>query len=265
MIAMAVKAYCMSLLDPSSKRSEELFLEAEALVKSVAPKDVLHSVAGYRYREFLMLKGDWTAARLQSQLSQQMLEDLGLLSAALDKLAFGRATLGVVLQALGRPTDFGAMPETAEIFTCLTDAVDRLRDAGNVQEIPRGLLTRAAFRRNIGDWEGALRDLEEVEEIAGLGPMRLYLCDLALERARLALARTEGFAPLSRTILVSQSKPPALRENETARLKEEASANVARAHQLIARCRYHRRDEEVRELEAVLSGTSRFADLPARV
>ncbi len=27
--------------------------------------------------------------------------------------------------------------------------------------------------------------------------MRLFLCDIALERARLALARRDGFAPLS--------------------------------------------------------------------
>ena len=63
--------------------------------------------------------------------------------------------------------------------------------------LPRGLLARAAFRRSVGDWDGAARDLDEVEEIAEPGPMRLYLCDMALERARLAFARGEAFAPLN--------------------------------------------------------------------
>jgi hypothetical protein len=36
-----------------------------------------------------------------------------------------------------------------------------------------------------------------VEEIAEPGPMKLYLCDLAIERARLGFAQIEAFAPLN--------------------------------------------------------------------
>jgi hypothetical protein len=44
-----------------------------------------------------------------------------------------------------------------------------------------------------------------------------------------------------------------------------ARANLAAARELIERCGYHRRDEELAELEAVRDGRRRFADLAPRV
>ena len=143
--------------------------------------------------------------------------------------------------------------------------VDGLRAAGQLDYVPRGLLARAAFRRSIGDWAGAARDLDEVEEIAEPGPMRLYLCDMALERARLALARIAAFAPLHGLIDASPPKPESPDAATSSRLAAEAAANLATARELIAECGYHRRDEELAELEAVAKGERRFADLPPRV
>jgi hypothetical protein len=97
------------------------------------------------------------------------------------------------------------------------------------------------------------------------GPMRLHLCDMALERARLAFARIEAFAPLNGLIDDSPPKPAPPRVEERAKLAEEARANLATARELIERCGYHRRDEELAELEAVRDGRRRFADLPPRV
>ena len=37
------------------------------------------------------------------------------------------------------------------------------------------------------------------------------------------------------------------------------------ARKLIAECGYHRRDEELSELDDVVAGRRRFADLPPRV
>ena len=120
-----------------------------------------------------------------------------------------------------------------------------------------------------------------VEEIAEPGPMRLFLCDLALERARLALARREAFAPLDGRVEKSppppavpdaarrrptSPPPPALPDAaEAARLFNEAREQLDVARKLIAECGYHRRDEEVAELDAVVAGSRRFADLPPRV
>jgi hypothetical protein len=53
--------------------------------------------------------------------------------------------------------------------------------------------------------------------------MRLYLCDCALERARLALARLEAFAPLNG--LVEPSPPPSALPNAAALLKPKNAAS----------------------------------------
>jgi hypothetical protein len=50
-----------------------------------------------------------------------------------------------------------------------------------------------------------------------------------------------------------------------AALKEEAWKQLDVARKLVAECGYHRRDEELAELEEVVAGGRRFADLPPRV
>ena len=147
----------------------------------------------------------------------------------------------------------------------LDEAVDGLRAAGHGEFVPRGLLARAAFRRSVGDWDGATRDLDEVEEIAEPGPMRLFLCDMALERARLAFAKIEAFAPLNGLIDDSPPKPERPSKAERKSLHDEAAKQLAIAAEYIKTCGYHRRDEELAELQAVLEAKRTFADLPPRV
>ena len=188
------------------------------------------------------------------------------LDIALDALTLGRADLGLALENVApeQPgTRASANGHTAQAL--LGEAVDGLRAAGTSHHLPRGLLARAALHRSVGDWGGATRDLDEVEEIAEPGPMRLFLCDMALERARLAFARIEGFAPLNGLIDDSPTQPAPPGAEESAKLAEEARLNLATARELIERCGYHRRDEELAELEAVRDGRRRFADLPPRV
>jgi hypothetical protein len=95
--------------------------------------------------------------------------------------------------------------------------------------------------------------------------MRLYWCDCALEGARLALARREAVAPLAG--LVERSPPPPVRPEAAAvaSLNEGARKELDVARKLVAECGYHRRDEELAELDAVIAGARRFADLPPRV
>ena len=134
-----------------------------------------------------------------------------------------------------------------------------------VLKLARGHIARAAFRRAVGDWNSAKSDLNEAKEIAEPGLMRLYWCDCALEGARLALARREAFAPLNG--LVEPCPPlPVLPDPDTAvALREEARKELDVARKLIAECGYHRRDEELAELDEVVAGGRRFADLPPRV
>jgi hypothetical protein len=147
----------------------------------------------------------------------------------------------------------------------LIEAVEGLRASGRNDHLPRGVIARAAFRRAVGGWDGAKRDLDEAKEIAEPALMRLYWCDCALESARLALARREAFAPLYG--LVEPSPPPPVLPDATAAvaLGEEARKQLDVARKLIAECGYHRRDEELAELDTVVAGDRRFADLPPRV
>jgi hypothetical protein len=140
-------------------------------------------------------------------------------------------------------------PATQRRCPAFPVTVEGLRASGQSDDFPHGLLARAAFRRAVGDWSGAARDLDEVEEIAEPGPMRLFLCDTALERARLALARREAFAPLNGLIEKSPPKPSPPDAAEAAALAEETRQNLASARKLITDCGYHRRDEELAELE----------------
>jgi hypothetical protein len=104
-------------------------------------------------------------------------------------------------------------------------AVELLRQASAEEFITRGLLARAALRRAQTDAQGALDDLKEAEQIAVRGRMRLYECDVHLERARLAI------------IL---ERPG------------DARQRLERARRLIDETGYHRRDEDVLELDAIV-------------
>jgi hypothetical protein len=189
-----------------------------------------------------------------------------MLGIALSDLAYGRALIGFILDSFNeQKTPMHCRNEAQRARASIDGAFERLRAAGRMQEIPRGHLARAAFRRCVGDWDGAGRDLDEVEEIAEPGPMRLFLCDMALERARLAFARVEAFAPLNGLVDASPPKPALPDAAEAARLGEVARANLDEARKLIESCGYHRRDEELAELQDVLAGKSRFAELPPRV
>jgi tetratricopeptide (TPR) repeat protein len=250
--------------------AEALYAEAERRQRESQPTyPLLYSLQGYGYCDLLLAKGDWTAARDRAVQTLQWAEQVqsSLLSRALDRLTLSRAHLGLALSAggAGAPTA-EQQRDAGTARTRLDEAVDGLRAAGVLDYIPRGLLARTTFRRCIGDWVGAARDLDEVEEIAEPGPMKLFLCDLAIERARLALARIEAFAPLNGLMKSNNPpKPVPPSADDIARLKDEAAAQLKTAADYIATCGYHHRDDELAELQAVLRGERTFASLPPRV
>ena len=190
-----------------------------------------------------------------------------LLDTSLDTLTIGQVHHVLSLSCINKSTQNKRISsvDPSASFKVLNESIEGLRRAGTRHYVPRGLLARSAFRRNLADWDGAARDLDEVEEIAEPGPMRLFLCDMALERARLAFARSEAFAPLNGLIDDSPPKPQRPDEAERKRLHDEAEKQLAIAAEYIETCGYHRRDEELAELQAVLRGDCIFAELPPRV
>ena len=88
-----------------------------------------------------------------------------------------------------------------------------------MDDLPRGLLTRAWLQFLQGDESGARADLDEAWEIAERGSMRLHMADVQLTRARL------------------------FRDREAL----EAAA------ELIRECGYHRRDGELEDAREMMN------------
>jgi len=189
----------------------KLFAEAEAIQKEWQPDyPLLYSFQGYRYCDLLLAQGQHEDVRRRAiKFFEWRLPSDPLLDIALDHLSLGRALPSESDQAAAQ----------------LDEAVEGLRKAGQQDDLPRGLLARAAFRRQRGDFAGAQRDLDEAFALASRSSMRLHLTDCHLEQARLLLA---------------QGQRPRAREH------------LEKAKQLIAATGYLRRDGEAAKLETQL-------------
>ena len=149
--------------------------------------------------------------------------NLPLLTIALDHLTLGRVAL------------YAAVLEGSSLDPCrapLQHAVDGLRRAGVQDYLVRGLLTRAWLRFLDGTRTGpesAQRDLDEAWEIAERGPMKLHMADIHLHRARL---------------FFREAKYP----------WGSPAADLAAARELIQKCGYGRRKEELADAERAIGG-----------
>ena len=186
---------------------------------------LLNSLAGFQYGD-LILALDRTENALARGRAQLDLAER-FLGQGMDLKDIGMAHL-----LIGRALAIRRAPEAA---AALDAAVVGLRKAGRSDYLPLALLARAAERRRLTA-ERAVdliaeihADLDEAADIAG-EEMKLYLTDLALERARLAL-----------------DLPGSVRYQG-----EAAAAQVAVAAGLIAETGYHRRDEELEQLRVRL-------------
>ena len=215
--------------------ASERFLQAEALQSDLVPGNPwLYSFRGFLFCDLLLAGVERTAWRgllgsgeqpsdpeILSEVEHRTATSLGiatrykhLRSVALDNLTLGRVALFRTMS--------GSSPDNPH--TRVEAAVHGLHQAGAMDDLPRALLTRAWLRAVQGDPAAARADLDEAQQIAERGPMRLYLADVHLYRARLFF-----------------------REN-----REEAREELQKARTLIERCGYHRRDEELRDAEVVI-------------
>ena len=146
-----------------------------------------------------------------------------LVTLALDHLTLGRAAL------------YAAILEGLSLDPCrahLQQAVAGLRRAGSQDHVPRGFLTRAWLRfleSHRTGTESAQGDLDEAWEIAERGPMKLHMADIHLHRARLFFREAE----------YPWGSP---------------AADLAAARELIEKCGYGRRKEELEGAERAIRG-----------
>ncbi len=182
-----------------------------------------------------------------------------LLDIALDHLTLGRAALyEFILGGRGStraPTSGadgkdGAGVEAGPPDTALREldaAVAGLRRAGQQDELPKALLTRAWLRFLTGSagspkaasehFARAQEDLDEAWEIAERGPMKLHMADIHLTRARLFGARNSERGARREELKYPWTSP---------------AADLAAAEKLIHACGYHRRDEELADAKQAL-------------
>jgi len=150
-------------------------------------------------------------------------QHLGLLDIALDHLTLGRAAL------------YAAILQGSSFEPChapLQHAVAGLRRAGEQIWLTAGLLTRAWLRFLTGPRAGpesARSDLDEAWEIAERGSMKLHMADIHLHRARL---------------FFREAKYP----------WESPQADLAATRELIQKCGYGRRKEELEDAERAIGG-----------
>ena len=202
--------------------AEAAFHEAEKIQKERQPsRPILYHWQGFRYCDLLLDQGKSREVKFRSiQTLEIAREEHHLLANALDSLSLGRAHLFQAQQKGTRNCN--------QAKTHLDQAVDGLRQAGQQDQLPRGLLARAELRRVSGDLQRAQTDLEEALSITTRGGMRLHEADCHLAYARLYLARGE---------------------------EDKARESLDKAKAMIEEMGYHRRDGEVAALEKELGGT----------
>jgi hypothetical protein len=203
------------------------FRAAEAMQQDDQPEfPWLYSLSGFRYCDLLLSQRKFQEVQTRAHWMLEDGESMdSLLSIALYKLVLGCAYLGLALQTESRAQSTSTL-YFVQAADWLRSAVDGLQQAEHQDELPRGLLARAAWARVAGQFDRAARDLAEAFTIAERGSMRLHLVDCHLESTRLALATDD--------------------RNSARKAWETAKA-------MIEEMGYHRRDGDLVELAVKLS------------
>lgn len=196
------------------------FVRAEAISKNTFP--FLLSVQGLRYCDFLFDQGKIEEVVRRAEL----IVNFGIRSKWVVDVGLGHLLLGRTKAKQAQDGDVIAI--TASIDH-INKAMNNLRCAGFQDNVARCLLARTELCRLIGDYYGALNDLDEAWDIAERGPMRLHMVDIHLYRARLFF----------------REKPYPWKSPQD---------DLAAAEKLINECGYHRRDEELADAKRAILG-----------
>jgi tetratricopeptide (TPR) repeat protein len=199
--------------------SEDTFREAEEIQKVWDPyHPFLYAFQGLRYCELLLTQDKYKQVEDLAIKNIKIGEEKGWLNAK----AYGYLSLSKSQLLL-------MSSEQIQDSTLIEDhferAVSGLRQAGSLDQVPRGLLARAEYYRIVGDFSKAQKDLDEAFTIAMRGGMALHLADYHLGYARLYLAKGE---------------------------RAKAREHWQIAKDSIEKMGYHRRDKEVQKLEEQL-------------
>jgi hypothetical protein len=201
---VAARAKIADVVHQAGRRvdAEMRFREAEEMqAKSPPYYPLLYSGSGFRYCDLLLAEAERAAWKMQlnskyetgnskpiescrevvQRATQTLQFEEGERNAPILDFAFHHLSLGHA--ALYR-----AILEKSTVLSAnreVDQAAADLRRSGRLDELPRGLLIRAWLRSLEDNVQGARADLDEAWEIAERGPMRLFMADIHLHRARL--------------------------------------------------------------------------------
>ncbi|HEX7722035.1 MAG TPA: SEFIR domain-containing protein [Pyrinomonadaceae bacterium] len=172
---------------------------------------------------------DKVLKRAQLALEYDKDQEFSGLTISLDQLTLSRSALCKSILSANPSWDHQSL------LNDIDNAVNGLRLAGTQHHLPRGLLTRSWLRFIEGAETGggsAQEDLDEAWEIAERGPMRLFMADIHLYRARLFHA----------------VKPYPWNKNPDG-TERGPNDDLKDARTLIEQCGYWRRKEELEDAE----------------
>ncbi len=204
-LRMALRTTHADAWHQAGRRAEALalFREAEGMQAERQPGyPRLYSLQGFQYCDLLLAEAERAAGReggagaagaamvSESREALREVEERAAqtLGWAVSATGVSILDLSLIHLTLGRAALYGAILAGTDLAAARAEiepAVDGLRRAGQSDELPKGLLTRAWLLFLEGDPAAARADLDEAREIAARGPMPLFLADVALYRARL--------------------------------------------------------------------------------
>jgi hypothetical protein len=218
--------YCDLLLAAPERAASQMMLELKT--QNSILKTSIESCHAVSERAAQTLK--WTEMGGQGSLLSTALHHLTMCRAALYEVLLGFTVDGLPFKT-----------QNLELKTSMDVAVNGLRRSGRSDLLPHGLLSRAWLRfltsAHTGP-ESVQEDLDEAWEIAERGPMRLFMVDIHLYRARLF----GGMKDQGEGMKYPWDKNP----DGTPRGPKD---DLAAARKLIEQCGYWRRKEELEDAE----------------
>ncbi len=213
----------------------------DSMLKEDSDSLYRYALWGFRFSDFLLVQGQCQEVQ---ERAEQILDWIKcstkatLIDIALTYLSLGCAHyLQIKEKRIG---DFTLARDN------LNNAVEYLRKSGRQDVLPFGVLARAALFRMMQEFHKAWVDLEEAQEIAERGGMKLYLADYHLEACRLLI---DQLSAKNYKILANGEPVTITRKEMLSKLKDHFET----AKQMVNEMGYHRRDKELESLDHELN------------
>jgi tetratricopeptide (TPR) repeat protein len=231
--------YCDLLLSPAEVGAWRAFLYSSSggvvAADDTVPMPLRSKSLSLELRGIEALAACRTVSERAAQTLDWVTHDFtnaSIFTIALDHLTLGRALLYAVIlkSANGTSPSSQSNLQLKSDATYLQHAVDGIRRAGQIDYLPRGLLSRAwlrALESKRTGLDSAQSDLDEAWEIAERGSMPLCLADIHLYRARL-------FGGIQSEVKYPWQSP---------------RYDLDEAWRLVKECGYWRRKEELEDAE----------------